>query len=680
MSVGRNQLCPCGSGKKYKKCCGVVTNIADVRIAKEQKLRKDFAAWTERLTKFVIQQVNDEEISRARDRFATQTGLPLQELFQPLWTDHFMNWYVLDVKHEGVTILEKFIGQYGRRMEQEIKDGMSHLQFRLYEITFVKEDTTTVIDVLTGEEHQVTTAQAVTFTPGQLFLGRLLSLGYRSSIFSGSLMIGASLKESITRIMQAFDKEQEEELILAVYRRLNEQGIGYEEETDEEQENLMRYVYRNFDAKALEHALKSNVCFESKKQDATTEVWVYAAHKEEFLIRSLDNTLLELHNVAAEIIVNKDLLFIEGLLPSIEKVVEILQLGEPTEENSIQALTSTGTKLAEGTLFITSAPMLPPRILQWAIQSYFTEQWLQNPQQELHDLPPLLIAASDKAELKAELAQTLDKLDKEMQMGQGVARFLHVEEMKAQLCYPNKSLHISNLLQRPLIEGLPESIFTVGREVLEDIAIFVNEMTTGKSELTVKKYDESMNLLRTFVRNSFGPSFTWSDLKKEYVAYFLAHDILKRVDSPSKTLATNILSVLSAFFKWLDKKYDTGLVAEIQPLLGELKESLPEAYRMRMVLQKEAYSNLQLSSIQPRDVVEEVLLVVGKDGQGYQVQRRNGDTLTFITEQELVLDANWSLRAILGEASEGTWRLYNSPECYPPAVTQLLSETELVEA
>lgn len=25
-SVGRNELCPCGSGKKYKKCCGAPTN------------------------------------------------------------------------------------------------------------------------------------------------------------------------------------------------------------------------------------------------------------------------------------------------------------------------------------------------------------------------------------------------------------------------------------------------------------------------------------------------------------------------------------------------------------------------------------------------------------------------------------------------------------------------------
>ena len=24
--VGRNDLCPCGSGKKYKKCCGATVN------------------------------------------------------------------------------------------------------------------------------------------------------------------------------------------------------------------------------------------------------------------------------------------------------------------------------------------------------------------------------------------------------------------------------------------------------------------------------------------------------------------------------------------------------------------------------------------------------------------------------------------------------------------------------
>ena len=28
MKVGRNELCPCGSGKKYKRCCGLTDGSA----------------------------------------------------------------------------------------------------------------------------------------------------------------------------------------------------------------------------------------------------------------------------------------------------------------------------------------------------------------------------------------------------------------------------------------------------------------------------------------------------------------------------------------------------------------------------------------------------------------------------------------------------------------------------
>lgn len=29
--VQRNELCPCGSGKKYKKCCGYTSNWVEVK-------------------------------------------------------------------------------------------------------------------------------------------------------------------------------------------------------------------------------------------------------------------------------------------------------------------------------------------------------------------------------------------------------------------------------------------------------------------------------------------------------------------------------------------------------------------------------------------------------------------------------------------------------------------------
>lgn len=30
LKIGRNEPCPCGSGKKYKKCCGLLEDISEI--------------------------------------------------------------------------------------------------------------------------------------------------------------------------------------------------------------------------------------------------------------------------------------------------------------------------------------------------------------------------------------------------------------------------------------------------------------------------------------------------------------------------------------------------------------------------------------------------------------------------------------------------------------------------
>ncbi|TGU95166.1 hypothetical protein EN829_059705, partial [Mesorhizobium sp. M00.F.Ca.ET.186.01.1.1] len=232
------------------------------------------------------------------------------------------------------------------------------------------------------------------------------------------------------------------------------------------------------------------------------------------------------------------------------------------------------------------------KVLQWAVQTYFAEKWLVNPQDALDDLPPVLVAASDSKELHAKLESLLVQMEQDHKVGQGIARFIRMDMLRPRLSLSNASLHVNNLLNRPLIEGLPESVYTVHPDRLADINRFVQEMTEGKSEATVKKYDEVMNNFRSFVRGAFGPAFTWEQLRKEELAYFLVHDIFTRADAATKTLATNLLSVLTAFFKWLDKQGASALYANMQSLLAELKETLPEAYRLRGVLEKEANQNL----------------------------------------------------------------------------------------
>ena len=42
MKIGRNELCPCGSGKKYKYCCMGKENIEEFEIGKKKNSWEEF--------------------------------------------------------------------------------------------------------------------------------------------------------------------------------------------------------------------------------------------------------------------------------------------------------------------------------------------------------------------------------------------------------------------------------------------------------------------------------------------------------------------------------------------------------------------------------------------------------------------------------------------------------------
>ncbi|MDH6352223.1 hypothetical protein M2298_004222 [Brevibacillus sp. 1238] len=683
MSVGRNELCPCGSGKKYKKCCGVVTPITELRSRHEQKLQKEYAGWVERLNHFVGGNVTSETISEARSRFAAEVGLTEEEVTRPEWAAHFFNWCVLDVRTGGSTLLENYIKQHGRRMEPDLRRAFAGLHLNVYEITEVDRDVMTVQHPLTLEKHYILRSNSLNVMPGQMIVGRLLNLGLRNMLFSGSIILQPHVKESLLEwlnqhpeVEHAAEDAGKRVYTTELYRFIVQFG-GTEtgsEQPASGQGTLLRRTYVLPNRDQLSKAIEANPAFELKKSDGAKEIWVYATRKEEHLFPALKDALLELYEVQAEAILEGDKLYLEGYASELEEVAQLLLLLAYEKEEEIRVLTSTGSRLSKGTLFITSQPTLPPKVLQWAVQTYFAEKWLVNPQDALDDLPPVLVAASDSKELHAKLESLLVQMEQDHKVGQGIARFIRMDMLRPRLSLSNASLHVNNLLNRPLIEGLPESVYTVHPDRLADINRFVQEMTEGKSEATVKKYDEVMNNFRSFVRGAFGPAFTWEQLRKEELAYFLVHDIFTRADAATKTLATNLLSVLTAFFKWLDKQGASALYANMQSLLAELKETLPEAYRLRGVLEKEANQNLYGNTSAPKEVAEETLLLLDTAANGWVAKRPDGEkiTLAIAADGKDVLAPDWMISGVFGKGEDGNWRLYSTPELYPPAIAHLL--------
>lgn len=680
MSVGRNELCPCGSGKKYKKCCGVVTPITELRSRHEQKLQKEYAGWVERLNHFVSGQVTNDAIQEARSRFASEIGMDEENVMRPEWAAHFFNWYVLDVKTGGSTLLENYVKQHGRRMEPDLRGAFVRLHLNVYEIVEVDRDVLTVQQPLTKEVRYVLRSNNLAVQTGQMIVGRLLNLGMRDMLFSGSIILQPHVKAHVLQwldehpeVQQAAANTDKRVYTTDLYRFIvqfgDESGQGVKQA-----EPLLRRVYDLPDRAMLRKAIESNRVFELKKKEGIREIWVYATNKEEHLFPALKDTLLEMYEVQAEVIVHDEKLLLEGYAAQLDEAASLLQLHAAEDEEEIRVLTSTGAPLSKGTLFITSQPALPPKVLQWAVQTYFAEKWLVTANDALEELAPVLVAASDNRNLHEKLQKLMEQLEHDNKLGQGLARFIRMDMLRPRLTLENDSLHVMNLLRRPLIEGLPESVYTVHPNRLADMNRFVQEMTEGKSEATVKKYDEVMNNFRSFVRGAFGPTFMWDQLRREELAYFLIHDIYMRTDTVTKTLANNLLSVLSAYFKWLDKQAGISLSAVMQPLFAELKESLPEVYRLRGLLEKEANKHLFAHAPALAEVSEESLLLLGAEQGHWVAKRTNGETIKLVMEADTqnTLAEDWIVAGLFGKAEDGSWRLYGTPELYPPAIAQLL--------
>jgi hypothetical protein len=156
---------------------------------------------------------------------------------------------------------------------------------------------------------------------------------------------------------------------------------------------LLRRTYNQpFPLDEVRKRLKAHSSFVLKKQDVNEEIWVYTSARQEFLLSALDNALLEINEVAGEVLLLEDALVIEAFAVQADEIADALYCSELVKEQAIQTLASTNSRLTKGTIFITSEPTLSPKLLQWAVQTYFAEKWLTSEQPELGGMEPILIA------------------------------------------------------------------------------------------------------------------------------------------------------------------------------------------------------------------------------------------------------------------------------------------------
>jgi len=155
-SVGRNDPCPCGSGKKYKRCClDRAERVAFTRTDRESALVK--------LADFSMRPELDEERLAAFaafwsawvDAHGEKDGQPAMDLDESVHA--FSTWFTLDfLLARGATVAELMLRRAGAELgrgEREYLERMCDTQLRPYQVTDVKPDEgLRLIDLWDGEQ------------------------------------------------------------------------------------------------------------------------------------------------------------------------------------------------------------------------------------------------------------------------------------------------------------------------------------------------------------------------------------------------------------------------------------------------------------------------------------------------------------------------------------------------
>lgn len=225
--IGRNDPCPCGSGKKYKRCClekraarswaetrGTGSFTFEERASAIQKLISHASGpefETDRdiaVSLFwggLLEDRTDEEIRMVEE-------LPQTEI-------NFNTWFLYDMGLEDEkTILDLFLAQEGGRLspgERTYLQKAAKTHFRLYEVEQVEIDKGFRLkDLWTGESLQVMERAATrAFVQWDLMATRLMDLGGNHWVSDGGIYYYPSrAKKPLLKALRAEHKRYQRNL------------------------------------------------------------------------------------------------------------------------------------------------------------------------------------------------------------------------------------------------------------------------------------------------------------------------------------------------------------------------------------------------------------------------------------------------------------------------------------
>ncbi|MFQ5799454.1 MAG: YecA family protein [Bacteroidota bacterium] len=178
MTTGRNDPCPCGSGKKYKKCCGAkVLRTSDFGY---DRIRRLDAESGNLLMRFAKQHYGDDALENAWEEFRFSDGTPF-DMSSPE-ADFFLRWFTFNWRpREAKTLAELFLSEKGSKLDSNLRrfiEATLHAPYSFFQTLEVDPGAgLTLRDVLRKCKVQVKERSASTILQrGQIVFARVVEM------------------------------------------------------------------------------------------------------------------------------------------------------------------------------------------------------------------------------------------------------------------------------------------------------------------------------------------------------------------------------------------------------------------------------------------------------------------------------------------------------------------------
>ncbi len=209
--VGRNDPCPCGSGRKYKKCCLLKQSAAPAASrpsGPESRLQ-------ERLDAYIERSLPKAEVHRAmREYFGERMDLDERTLeFDSETVDAewpaFLDWLLHDFRlSDGQTPIARFLGERGHSLpteEHAMLEGRQDTAVGLLEVVDLEPGKSlTLRDVFSGETFQVREVRgSLSAARWDLLSNRLIRVRGERQLAGAGILFHASDREGLVQHVTA---------------------------------------------------------------------------------------------------------------------------------------------------------------------------------------------------------------------------------------------------------------------------------------------------------------------------------------------------------------------------------------------------------------------------------------------------------------------------------------------